>query len=110
APDDHGPALRLKTSAPPGVHARSPASLARPIVARTTSELVRPGRGRSQLGLGTPLKLLAVALAMMAADYAYAMMNGEPLRFGPARVFWVAGPIAAIGTILLLMRLLGAED
>ncbi|HVW24198.1 MAG TPA: serine/threonine-protein kinase [Polyangiaceae bacterium] len=110
APDDVGPALRLKTSAPPAVRARGPASLARPIVARTTSELVRPGYGKKQLGLAGPLKLLAVAMAMMAGDYAYAAAYGEHLRFGPARVFWVAGPIAAIGTVLLLVRLLGAED
>jgi hypothetical protein len=108
-PDD-APALRLKTSAPPTARARGPASVARPIVARTTPDLVRPGSVRSQLGLGTPLKLLALAVVMMAGDYGYAVFYGEPLRFGPARVFWVAGPIAAIGTILLLSRLLGAED
>jgi serine/threonine-protein kinase len=109
APDDDGPALRLKTSAPPGARARAASPIARPIAARTP-ELVRPGSARSQLRLATPLKLLAVAVAMMAGDYGYAVMFGAPLRFGPARVFWVAGPIAAIGIILLLVRLLGAED
>ncbi len=113
APEDLGPALRLQTSAPPPARGRAfeqPLSVGRPVVARTTSEVVRPQSSGRRLELGAPLKLLGIAVAMMGGDYAYAAVYGEALRFGPARVFWVAGPVAAIGAILLLSRLLGAED
>jgi len=46
----------------------------------------------------------------MAGDYVYATLTGEVLHLGPARTFWLAGPIAGLGVILLLSRLLSAED
>jgi serine/threonine-protein kinase len=113
APDDAGPILRLKTSAPPPARRldlRGPLSLDRPVAARTTTEVIRPVSAGKRLDLVAPLKLLGVAMAMMGGDYAYAAANGQPLQLGPARVFWLAGPLAAIGVILLLSRLLGAED
>jgi serine/threonine protein kinase len=115
APDDAGPVLRLETGAAVSVrgHGRAldaPLSVSRPLAARAAPQLVRPGGIGKKLDLGAPLKLFGVAVVMMAGDYAYATVTGEVLRFGPARVFWVAGPLAAIGAILLLSRLLGAED
>jgi hypothetical protein len=84
--------------------------VSRPLAARAAPHLVRPGSVGRKLDLGAPLKLFGVAIVMMAGDYAYSVVTGEALRFGPARVFWAAGPLAAIGAILLLSRLLGAED
>jgi serine/threonine protein kinase len=115
APDDAGPVLRLETGAPVSVRGRgnaldAPLSVSRPLAARAAPQLVRPGGAGKKLDLGAPLKFFGVAMLMMAGDYGYAAVTGEALRFGPARVFWVAGPLAAIGAILLLSRLLGAED
>jgi serine/threonine-protein kinase len=115
APDDAGPALRLETGAPVASRGQrlaldAPLSMSRPLAARAAPRLVRPGSVGRKLDLGAPLKLFGVAIAMMAGDYAYSVVTGEALRFGPARVFWAAGPLAAIGAILLLSRLLGAED
>ncbi|HEX4341637.1 MAG TPA: protein kinase [Polyangiaceae bacterium] len=115
APDDIGPALRLKTSVPPPPARTFEAPLSSPrpaVVARTTSAVVRPASPSiaKKLHLGAPLKLLALAMAMMGGDYAYAAAYGESFQIGPARVFWLAGPLAAIGSILLLTRLLSAED
>ena len=49
-------------------------------------------------------------MALMATDYVYASVTGEVLRLGPARMLWVAGPLAMIGVIVLLQRLLSAAD
>ena len=46
----------------------------------------------------------------MAGDYVYASVTGEVLRFGPARMLWVAGPLAVIGVLLLIQRLLAVAD
>jgi eukaryotic-like serine/threonine-protein kinase len=69
-----------------------------------------PARGARALDLGGPIKLLVIAVAMMAGDYAYATFTGEILRLGPARMLWIAGPLAVAGVVLLLVRLLNADD
>jgi serine/threonine-protein kinase len=67
-------------------------------------------RVEPKLELGAPLRLLVFAVALMAGDYAYSAVTGEVLRVGPARMFWVAGPLAALGAIQLLSRLLAHGD
>jgi serine/threonine protein kinase len=63
-----------------------------------------------KLELGGPLKLVALAVALMAGDWAYAAFTGEILHYGPARMLWVAGPILGIGVVQLGQRLLSAGD
>jgi hypothetical protein len=60
--------------------------------------------------LRKPVQLLIVSVLLMAGDYAYAVVTGEVLRFGPARMFWLAGPLALIGAALLVTRLLNHDE
>jgi serine/threonine-protein kinase len=69
-----------------------------------------PRRSEPKLRLGAPLTLFALAIALMGLDWAYAASMGEVLRVGPARMFWVAGPLAVLGAIQLLSRLLALGD
>jgi hypothetical protein len=46
----------------------------------------------------------------MGIDWGYAAVMGEVLRVGPARMFWVAGPLAVLGAIQLLSRLIAHGD
>jgi hypothetical protein len=67
-------------------------------------------RSEPKLDLGSPLRLFAFAVVLMAGDWGYSVATGEVLRVGPARMFWVAGPLAALGTVQLLSRLLAHGD
>jgi hypothetical protein len=74
--------------------------------------MVRPqtlAAGRS-LNLSGALNLLGIAVLLMAGDFLYAMFTGETLQVGPARMLWVAGPLAALGLVKLLSALLSAGD
>jgi serine/threonine-protein kinase len=102
--EDAAPKLRLETDAPARVRSRA---LGAPLPA---AGFVRGRPAAKKLNLAAPLKLLGLAILLMAGDYAYATVAGEVLRFGPARVVWVAGPLAALGAILLVSRLLGADE
>ena len=64
------------------------------------------GRRESKLDIGGPVKLCAFAVALMAFDWGYSSFTGEVLRLGPARMVWLAGPLAVLGAIQLLTRLL----
>jgi len=66
--------------------------------------------GRPKLEIAGPIKLLVLAVALMAGDYIYAASTGEILHFGPAKMVWLAGPIAGLGAVLLVTRLLAAVD
>ncbi len=68
------------------------------------------GAGRRKLGLEGPIKLFAVAIVLMAGDYVYASITGEVPHLGPARMVWLAGPIAAAGVYQLFARLLSATE
>jgi hypothetical protein len=65
-----------------------------------------PRRAEPRLDIGGPVTLLVFAVVLMAGDYAYSALMGEVLRVGPARMFWVAGPLAVLGAIQLMSRLL----
>jgi serine/threonine-protein kinase len=68
---------------------------------------VRPGRG---LDLSGAIGLLIVAVLLMAGDFLYATFTGEVLQLGPARMLWLAGPLAALGVVKLISGLLSAAD
>jgi len=65
-----------------------------------------PQRSEPKLELGAPLTLFAFAVVLMGLDWVYAAVMGEVLQVGPARMFWVAGPLAVLGAIQLMSRLL----
>jgi eukaryotic-like serine/threonine-protein kinase len=71
-----------------------------------TASAYTPRRSEPKLELGTPLTLLVFAVVLMGGDYAYSAVMGEVLRVGPARMFWVAGPLAVLGAVQLMSRLL----
>jgi hypothetical protein len=47
-----------------------------------------------------------LAAAIMAADWVYTVQSGETLQLGPARAFWVAGPLAVYAVVKIVFRLL----
>lgn len=53
------------------------------------------------------LRVIGVGAAIMIADVAYAMLNGEAFRIGPARALYVAGPLVGYGVVKLVLSLVG---
>jgi serine/threonine-protein kinase len=113
---DDAPSLQLQTETPP---TRMQPMMGAPMTAAMAQARLRPGRysrrlsekfQSGDLGLGAPLKLFGAAVALMAGDYVYASFTGEVLRVGPARMLWIAGPLAVLGVIVLIQRLLSAAD
>jgi serine/threonine-protein kinase len=111
--EDAGPALHIETATPPvraqPMMMRGDPPL-RPGFSRAYSRRLSQKFVRGDLGLSTPIKLFAASVALMATDYVYASYTGEVLRLGPARMLWVAGPLALLGVIVLLQRLLSVTD
>jgi serine/threonine-protein kinase len=112
--DDYGPGPRLQTGGSGiGLGDDFAGPVARPRPPSPSLHRMAPLRSEAsgrKLDLGAPIKLLVAATLIMAGDYAYAAFTGQMLQFGPARPFWVAGPLAGIGAVLLLSRLLSLED
>lgn len=75
-------------------------------VAAHTVALVRPGRTSFLQELAGPLKLLALAALIMALDWGHTELTGEAFQIGPARAFWLAGPLAVLAVVKALFRLL----
>lgn len=48
--------------------------------------------------------LVALGIAVMAADFAYSQYSGELFSVGPVRPLWVAGPLVIAGIALALVR------
>ncbi|HVU03445.1 MAG TPA: protein kinase [Polyangiaceae bacterium] len=86
----------IELDAPGTNRARMPSAAAFPVAAPAFVE--RPSR---KMDLGGPLKLVGLAVLLMAGDWAYAAFTGEVLHFGPARMLWLAGPILALGVFQL---------
>ncbi len=78
---------------------------ARPAVARHV-QLVTPSHRSLGERVGGPLKLLAVAALITALDWVYTSETGEALQVGPARAFWIAGPLAVLAIVKLVYRLI----
>jgi len=109
--DDEGPAPTLQTDDGFGGGLAAVPSRGRPAPPPAAAAIrpasLRPGRG---LDLSAAIRLLVVAILLMAGDYLYATFTGEILQVGPARMLWLAGPIAAFGVVKLLSGLLSAGD
>ncbi|HVY29769.1 MAG TPA: serine/threonine-protein kinase [Polyangiaceae bacterium] len=53
------------------------------------------------------MRLIGIGVAIMIADVAYATVNGEAFRVGPARALWIAGPLVGFGVVRLVLSLVG---
>jgi serine/threonine-protein kinase len=53
------------------------------------------------------LRVIGIGAAIMIADVAYAMVNGEAFRIGPARALYIAGPLVGYGVVKLVLSLVG---
>lgn len=56
-----------------------------------------------------PGLLLAVAIGITLIDLAMVRISGEPLSVGPVRALWIAGPLAVIGAVLLVWKIVGDD-
>jgi len=59
--------------------------------------------------LAAPLKLLAFAAAVMLVDLLLGRLTGTPLAIGPVRALWIAGPLAALSVVLMILALVSAD-
>jgi serine/threonine-protein kinase len=87
-----------------------PLQLATPRVERRRSIEPPPEEPRLGIGdlrLGSPIRVLVLAILIAVADMLFTRTQGAPLFLGPIRLLWVAGPIAAYGAVWLLVRLSG---
>jgi serine/threonine-protein kinase len=102
----------LSAAALPGIGLAPTAStsIGRPVAPAARGRPRRSLRAGRRLELAGPLKLLGIAVLLMAVDFAYSTYAGEALRLGPARMFWLAGPIAVLGVVRLFSSLLEAAD
>lgn len=71
---------------------------------------VRPSLPPRLTDLQGPIKILLFAVALMAADFAYARYTGEVFQIGPVRTLWIAGPIALYGAVMLVAKLLREQS
>ena len=67
----------------------------------------RPSAGHVLARAVPALKILGLAAGIMIADIAYASYAGAPFTVGPARAFWLAGPLAIYALFKLAMAVLG---
>jgi serine/threonine-protein kinase len=67
-----------------------------------------PGASTARLRerLRGPLKLVALGIAIMAADFGYSQYSGELFAVGDVRPLWVAGPLVIAGIFTALMRIM----
>ncbi len=92
---------------------RRPAGLeldgAPPAAARIASRVpsIRPSAGQLVARAVPALKILGLAAAIMIADIGYTSHAGAPFTIGPARAFWLAGPLAVYGLFRLALAVLG---
>jgi serine/threonine-protein kinase len=89
-----------------GVMPKGVAVPSAPIRAREKIE-IKPQAPRKDFT--QPILWLVVSVGLMMADWAYTRFMGEPLRVGPVRMLWLAGPLALAGFALLLVRVFAEE-
>ncbi len=58
--------------------------------------------------LATPIWLLVLAMALMAADQILVRMTGAGLPIAPIRPLWIAGPLVGLASMLAFVRLLSS--
>jgi eukaryotic-like serine/threonine-protein kinase len=90
------------TSVPPSRRARAVAT----VVARAPRSEGVSLRSK----LGQPIQLIIAGCLVMAADYAYAAINGAPFGLGPVRAFWIAAPLVIGGIGVAVVRLFASDD
>lgn len=57
-----------------------------------------------------PAILLGVAIAITVADLVAVRAWGAPLSIGPVRSFWIAGPLALAGAVMLIWKIVAEDD
>jgi serine/threonine-protein kinase len=80
-----------------------------PIAAPRPREKVEIKPQKPRKDLTQPMLWLAVSVGLMMADWAFTRFMGEPLRVGPVRMLWLAGPLALAGFAVLLVRVFAEE-
>ncbi|MEZ4298657.1 MAG: protein kinase [Polyangiaceae bacterium] len=96
---------------PPPSAAPPPASVPRPVVATHSdrpspvAEVAAVIKARFRV----PGLLLVLAIAITLIDLAVVRTGGEPLSLGPVRAFWIAGPLAIIGALLLVWKIVSDD-
>ena len=67
-----------------------------------------PGAGTARMKerLRGPVKLVALGIAIMAADFGYSQYSGELFAVGDVRPLWIAGPLVIAGIFAALMRIM----
>lgn len=88
--------IGLSPRAPPIRSAPARYGAMDPLPGASTRELKDRLRG--------PIQLVALGIAVMAADFAYSQYSGELFSVGPVRPLWVAGPLVIAGIALALVR------
>ncbi|MEZ4294156.1 MAG: protein kinase, partial [Polyangiaceae bacterium] len=96
---DDAPDLDLNIAAPP----THPTDRGR-IAARARAERQADTQLRD-LRLGDPIRVLGVAVLIAIADMASARMLGQQITIGPVRLLWIAGPLAGIGALWMIVRI-----
>lgn len=76
----------------------------RPAVAQAVA-LVTPGQRSLVAALSGPAKLLVLAAVITGLDWGYTALTGESFQLGPARAFWLAGPLAVFAIVKMVFRL-----
>lgn len=66
-----------------------------------------PSMGSVLKRLLPALRLIALGVAIMIADAAYAMASGQAFTIGPVRALWLAGPLVGLGVVRLVLSLVG---
>lgn len=85
-------------------------SLPVPSRRRVSPPAPAPRPGRALLSrLAGPLRLIVLAVLLMIVDFLYLAIAGEPLSFGPARMFWISAPLAGAGLVGLIRTLLAGD-
>ncbi|GMV17302.1 MAG: protein kinase [Polyangiaceae bacterium] len=92
----HMDGIGLSPRAPPIRSAPARYGAMDPLPGASTRELKDRLRG--------PIQLVALGIAVMAADFAYSQYSGELFSVGPVRPLWVAGPLVIAGIALALVR------
>ncbi len=57
-----------------------------------------------------PAALLCAAIAITLLDLVAVRVWGAPISVGPVRSFWIAGPLAVVGGVLLIYRIIVEDE
>jgi serine/threonine-protein kinase len=100
---------RAPAAKPVAAAVSAPSRVAAAAVPRGSSTMYEPSVSQAPgrpLELKGPIQVLVIAILLMAADWFYAAATGTVFHVGPARAFWIAGPLAIYGVAMLALRIL----